>query len=78
MDDGREVIMQAGEFFFLPPRHDSWLLGDDPYVSLHFMVSVDALVVVGFIRNTSSIHLMGPAATNDPLGRLSGRSRSGT
>jgi hypothetical protein len=35
--DGREVVAKAGEFFYVPPGHDSWVVGDEPYVSLHIM-----------------------------------------
>jgi quercetin dioxygenase-like cupin family protein len=41
MDDGTERIMKAGEFFYVPPGHDSWVVGDEPYVSLHIMGSED-------------------------------------
>jgi quercetin dioxygenase-like cupin family protein len=37
MDDGTERIMRAGDFFHVPPGHDSWVVGDDPYVSLHIL-----------------------------------------
>ena len=37
MDDGREVTMRAGDFFSVPPGHDSWVVGDEPYVSLHLV-----------------------------------------
>ena len=37
MDDGREVVMRAGDFFAVPPGHDSWVVGDEPYVSLHIV-----------------------------------------
>ncbi len=37
MDDGEEVVMSAGELFCVPPGHDSWVVGDEPYVSLHLM-----------------------------------------
>jgi mannose-6-phosphate isomerase-like protein (cupin superfamily) len=37
MDDGREIEMRAGDLFYIPPGHDSWVVGDEPYVSLHFM-----------------------------------------
>jgi quercetin dioxygenase-like cupin family protein len=37
MSDGRVVEMKAGEAFFIPPGHDSWVVGDEPYVSLHLM-----------------------------------------
>jgi hypothetical protein len=36
--DGRVVDLAAGELFNVPPvPHDSWVVGDDPYVSLHFL-----------------------------------------
>jgi quercetin dioxygenase-like cupin family protein len=41
MDDGTEKVMQPGEFFYVPPGHDSWVVGDEPYVSLHIMGSED-------------------------------------
>jgi quercetin dioxygenase-like cupin family protein len=37
MSDGRVVEMKAGEAFFIPPGHDSWVVGDEPYVSLHLV-----------------------------------------
>src|SRR5206468_3339928 len=37
-DDGRVVELRAGELFHIPPiPHDSWVIGDEPYVSLHFL-----------------------------------------
>ena len=39
MDDGREVVMRADDFFYVPPGHDSWVVGDEPYVSLHIFGS---------------------------------------
>lgn len=36
-DDGTVVELRAGELFYIPPiPHDSWVVGDQPYVSLHF------------------------------------------
>lgn len=37
MDDGRVIEMRAGDLFYIPPGHDSWVVGDEPYVSLHFL-----------------------------------------
>jgi len=37
MDDGRVFEMKAGDVFYIPPGHDSWVVGDQPYVSLHFL-----------------------------------------
>jgi len=39
MDDGRKVAMRAGDFFYVPPGHDSWVVGDEPYTSLHILGS---------------------------------------
>ena len=39
MDDGREFVMRAGDFFYVPPGHDSWVVGNEPYVSLHILGS---------------------------------------
>ena len=37
MDDGRVIEMKAGDVFYIAPGHDSWVIGEEPYVSLHFM-----------------------------------------
>jgi hypothetical protein len=37
MDDGRVIEMRAGDVFYIGPGHDSWVVGDEPYVSLHFL-----------------------------------------
>ncbi|HEV2304280.1 MAG TPA: cupin domain-containing protein [Candidatus Acidoferrales bacterium] len=37
MDDGRVIEMKAGDVFYIGPGHDSWVVGDEPYVSLHFL-----------------------------------------
>lgn len=37
-DDGRVIELRAGELFYIPPiPHDSWVVGEEPYVSLHFL-----------------------------------------
>jgi mannose-6-phosphate isomerase-like protein (cupin superfamily) len=38
LDDGTVFELRAGELFYIPPiPHDSWVIGDQPYVSLHFL-----------------------------------------
>lgn len=37
MDDGRVIEMKPGDVFYIPPGHDSWVIGDEPYVSLHLL-----------------------------------------
>lgn len=37
MDDGRVIELKAGDLFYIAPGHDSWVVGNEPYVSLHFL-----------------------------------------
>lgn len=40
--DGDVTEMKAGDLFHVPPEpHDSWVVGDVPYVSLHFLGASD-------------------------------------
>ena len=41
MGDGTERVMEPGQLFHVPPGHDSWVVGDELYVSLHLMGSED-------------------------------------
>ncbi len=41
MRDGTERVMEPGHFFYVPPGHDSWVVGEEPYVSLHILRSED-------------------------------------
>ena len=36
--DGSVTQMNAGDIFHVPAEpHDSWVVGDEPYISLHFL-----------------------------------------
>ncbi|MGA7264827.1 MAG: DsbA family protein [Stellaceae bacterium] len=37
IDDGTVTEMRSGDLFHIAPGHDSWVVGDEPYVSLHFL-----------------------------------------
>ena len=41
MDDGRVFEMKPGDVFYIAPGHDSWVVGDEPYISLHFLGADD-------------------------------------
>ena len=41
MDNGDFIEMRAGDVFYIPPGHDSWVVGDEPYISLHFLGAGD-------------------------------------
>ena len=37
-ENGEVIEMRPGHLFYVPPDpHDSWVVGDEPYVSLHFV-----------------------------------------
>ena len=41
-DDGRVVELRPGDLFHVPAEpHDSWVVGDEPYVSMHFLGADD-------------------------------------
>ena len=37
MANGQEIVMRPGDFFSIPGGHDSWVIGDERYVSLHLL-----------------------------------------
>ncbi len=41
MNDGKIVEMKAGDVFYIAPGHDSWVVGGEPYVSLHLLGATD-------------------------------------
>jgi hypothetical protein len=41
-EDGRVVELRAGTLFYIPPvPHDSWVIGEQEYISLHFLGASD-------------------------------------
>lgn len=34
MDDGTEMDVGPGDFYSIPPGHDAWVVGNEPYVGL--------------------------------------------
>ena len=41
MGDGAEYELTPGDLFYVAPGHDSWVIGDEPYMSLHFLGASD-------------------------------------
>lgn len=37
MKDGELRVLERGDLFYVPPGHDSWVVGNEPYVSIHFL-----------------------------------------
>ena len=41
MSDGRLIELSPGDAFAIGAGHDSWVLGEEPYVALHFQGAAD-------------------------------------
>src|SRR6202022_526467 len=41
MEDGTEKVMRKGDFFYVPPGHDSGVVGEEASGSLHILGSED-------------------------------------
>jgi hypothetical protein len=39
-----ERLIKVGDFFYVPQGHDSWVVGDEHYVSLHTLGGEDYAV----------------------------------
>jgi len=45
-DDGRVIELRPGTLFYIPPvPHDSWVIGDQLYISLHFLGADEYAVI---------------------------------
>jgi hypothetical protein len=55
MDDGRLIELKAGMLFHVPgDPHDSWVTGDQRYVSLHFL-GAERYALTGSNRATDGV-----------------------
>ena len=41
MAEGTELVLGSGDVFAIPSGHDSWVVGQEPYVSLHLLGATD-------------------------------------
>jgi class 3 adenylate cyclase len=39
MREGAELLIEAGQFYEVPPGHDSWVVGDEPWVTIDWYPS---------------------------------------
>jgi quercetin dioxygenase-like cupin family protein len=37
MNDGTELTVRAGDSYTIPPGHDAWIVGDEPFVGIEIM-----------------------------------------
>ena len=75
MDNGSERTFSPGEAYDIPPGHDAFVLGDEPYVTIEFRGGVDfalpslsgdrvlaTLLVTDIVDSTKTAARMGDAA----------------
>ena len=41
MDDGTQLELKAGEAGVIPPGHDAWVVGDEPFIAVDFTGMTD-------------------------------------
>ena len=34
MREGAELLVEAGQFYEVPPGHDAWVVGDEPWITI--------------------------------------------
>jgi class 3 adenylate cyclase/mannose-6-phosphate isomerase-like protein (cupin superfamily) len=87
-DDGARRTIGPGEVFDIPPGHDAWVLGDEPFISIEFRGARDwarptiagervlaTLMLTDIVGSTALAARMGDVAWKTLLARHSDRAR---
>lgn len=83
MRDGIELEIGAGDVFEIPPGHDAWVIGDEPWVSVDFEAmrgygraqtatgrrTLTSILFTDIVDSTAQAVAHGPAAWRDIVGR---------
>lgn len=83
MREGAELLIEPGQMYEVPAGHDTWVVGDEPWVSITWQAStawmrseggasdrvVATLLVTDIVDSTSRALEMGDGAWRDLLGR---------
>ncbi len=90
MDDGQALDIGPGEVFDVPPGHDKWVVGDEPWVTIEWGGSGRAMlaalhdspgrmlatvVFTDIVDSTARVHELGDGAWRDLLSTHNGRLR---
>ena len=82
MPDGTELEVGTGDVFEIPPGHDAWVVGDEPWVSVDFEAMrtyakareadnvriLATMVLTDIVDSTSRAEEVGPARWRDLVG----------
>jgi class 3 adenylate cyclase len=82
MADGIELEIGPGEVFEIPPGHDAWVLGDEPYVTVDFEAlrgfakadgrarrQLASVLMTDIVDSTSKAVALGPTRWQDTISR---------
>ena len=83
MREGAELLVEAGQFYEIPGGHDSWVDGDEPWVTINWQPSttlaryeggdfdrvVATLLVTDIVNSTARASELGDGAWRDLLAR---------
>ena len=83
MRDGTELEIGPGEVFEIPPGHDAWVVGDEPWVSVDFEAmraygraapaggrrTLSSILFTDIVDSTAQAVAHGPAAWRDIVSR---------
>src|SRR5919108_1716721 len=83
MREGAELLIEGGQFYEIPPGHDSWVVSDEPWVTLTWQPStafarseggafdrvVATLLVTDIVDSTARAVELGDGAWRDLLAR---------
>ena len=82
MDDGRQVEIGPDDVFDIPPGHDAWVAGDEPFVSVEIVgiygygrpiagghTYVTTVLLTDVVDSTATLQRLGEAPWRDLLGR---------
>ncbi|MGH2408273.1 MAG: adenylate/guanylate cyclase domain-containing protein [Candidatus Limnocylindrales bacterium] len=88
-EDGTEMDVAAGEIFEIPPGHDSWVVGDQPWVAIDFRGArsfarpvvgigdrvLETILFTDIVGSTATLERIGDAAWRDLLAQHDERVR---
>jgi class 3 adenylate cyclase len=83
MREGAELLIEAGQFYEVPPGHDSWVVGDEPWITIDWEPStafarteggafdrvVATLLVTDIVDSTARALELGDGRWRDLLAR---------
>lgn len=88
-DDGETLDVQAGSVYEIPPGHDAWVVGNEPFVTVDWTSArtfgltpetlgdgvIVTVLFTDIVDSTATLHRVGDTAWRELLSRHNGRLR---